>query len=561
MDPEPSQTNSIFDYGTRPIAWGRRLIVTYTWVIFKNVIGWLLILMSGPVGLAVPGPGGLPLFLIGFAMISFPGKRKLTARVIRGKPIPADSASYKWGSLAVALIAPLGVVIYIYVYRKDPWLAPILSFLAAERLNWVYTAGYVVLTAALWLLLWPGRWILNKALSLVPKIRRKVRPWLRRNGVDLLPARRRRRRMTADGPFDNTPDHEILAIHERHYKSASVIWKRSKPWLRRVLAVVAAVAIFYWIIKPIQQQWPTVREQILETNPLRFLIAVLMFAAFLFFRAISWRRILIGLGHRLPMAPAVRIWSTSELARYLPGAIWQVMGRIYLVRPYGVSGSVSSTSQVLELTVFMLANVILAAACYLYFGLKVSDDARIWLYFCCLLLPALAIFVHPKIFYGIVNKVLSKLRKPMLAKRLDGFALSRLLGRMLLALLWQNAAVFILVQPALGLKLDHWWTVAGAYCLAWCVGFAGGFLVPAGIGVREFVFVAGMRVVLPQEVATRLDGPQSAALLGFLAILLRLWTVLGELILTAIAHSWDYKGALNLRGASGRKEAHTTPVA
>ena len=53
-----------------------------------------------------------------------------------------------------------------------------------------------------------------------------------------------------------------------------------------------------------------------------------------------WRRILIGFGHYLPVAPATRIWSTSELARYLPGVIWQVAGRVYLVKPYGVRGSV-----------------------------------------------------------------------------------------------------------------------------------------------------------------------------------------------------------------------------
>jgi hypothetical protein len=40
--------------------------------------------VAGPL---VPGPGGIPLFLIGFALISFPGKRRLTARVLRGKPV------------------------------------------------------------------------------------------------------------------------------------------------------------------------------------------------------------------------------------------------------------------------------------------------------------------------------------------------------------------------------------------------------------------------------------------------------------------------------------------
>ena len=55
----------------------RRRLLHYAWFIAKNVIGWALILASPPIGIMLPGPGGLPLFLIGFAMITFPGKRAL----------------------------------------------------------------------------------------------------------------------------------------------------------------------------------------------------------------------------------------------------------------------------------------------------------------------------------------------------------------------------------------------------------------------------------------------------------------------------------------------------
>jgi hypothetical protein len=62
----------------------------YFWFIFKNVIGWMLIILAIPVGLTVPGPGGIPIFLIGFALVTFPGKRKLTSRVMRGRGLPIE---------------------------------------------------------------------------------------------------------------------------------------------------------------------------------------------------------------------------------------------------------------------------------------------------------------------------------------------------------------------------------------------------------------------------------------------------------------------------------------
>jgi len=116
----------------------------------------------------------------------------------------------------------------------------------------------------------------------------------------------------------------------------------------------------------------------------------------------------------------------------------------------------------------------------------------------------------------------------------------RMLGRMILALVWQSTAVFILLQPVLELKWDWWWTVAGAYCLAWSAGFLAVW-APGGVGVRELVFVAAMGIVLPPSVLERFG--DSRGLLGALAIILRVWATIGELTLCAIAYTVDWAGA------------------
>src|SRR5687767_2781403 len=158
-------------------------------------------------------------------------------------------------------------------------------------------------------------------------------------------------------------------------------WAVAKPWVRRLIGVAITVAIFAWIFKPIVREWDAVGARVATIRWSRFILASGMFALFLFaFRAMAWRRILIGFGHRLPVAAAVRIWSSSELARYLPGVIWQVVGRAYLVKPYGVRGSVCSASQVLELAIFLLANLLVAIACLVWLGIKEMDGpAKTWM--------------------------------------------------------------------------------------------------------------------------------------------------------------------------------------
>ncbi len=251
----------------------------------------------------------------------------------------------------------------------------------------------------------------------------------------------------------------------------------------------------------------------------------------------------------MPAAAATRIWSTSELARYVPGVIWQVVGRVYLLKPYGVRGSVCTTSQILELAIFLLANVLLAVSCLVWLGVRTFDEtARPWLFGAMALVPVLILLLHPKVLYRLINFVMRRLGKPPISDRMGFRILAGLLLWTMIGLAWQSLAIWFLVHEPLDLPLRKWWVVAGAYSLAWCAGFLSVFS-PGGLGVRELVFMAAMRIALPPKVAEQIgDASTLAGLLAFLSVLLRLWATAGELLLAGVAYLLDLKGAL--RGGS-----------
>src|SRR5215207_4439025 len=97
------------------------MFANWFWFILKNVIGWLLILSAMALGPLVPGPGGLPLFIIGFGLITFPGKRRITARVLSGAPIPPDSRAYRRGVAIVSLLLPAAVLLYLSYEELLPY--------------------------------------------------------------------------------------------------------------------------------------------------------------------------------------------------------------------------------------------------------------------------------------------------------------------------------------------------------------------------------------------------------------------------------------------------------
>jgi hypothetical protein len=529
----------------RRVAWS---FFDYFWFVFKNVLGWIFILGSFPVGLTVPGPGGVPLFLIGFALVTFPGKRKITSHVMRGRPMQVDPGIFTLIATIASIIVTAAILMLMVGRYQD--------ILQQMHVSFLGVFGVCALAAGItWLIMRVLVSIVNWVLRRMPRVRKFIRPFLRKYGINLLPPRRHLNRIS--GAVTHTDENEILNFSDNYKIRFKASWTFLKPWLKRVVGLTITVFIFIWMFRPVMRNEDQFRHVIEDTNKWVFFGTAVMFAIFLFaFRAMSWRRILAGLGHPLPIAPVTRIWSTSELARYVPGSVLQFVGRVYLIKPYGVGGSLCSTSQILELVIFLLSNILVAVLSLTYFGWRHMDGlARMWLLIVIGLVPLLIFFLNPKVFYPLVNRTLARFKKQSITTRLRRRDLSALTGWNVLGLLWQCFAVWLITRDILPVPLTKWWVVAGSYCLAWCAGFLA-FWAPGGFGVREFVFVTAMHFALPDSVRSSL-GPATSkealsGVLAILAVLLRLWTIAGELMVASLAYLFDYKGAMDRPDAPGR---------
>src|SRR5262249_43324773 len=150
-----------------------RFIQDYFWLILKNVIGWLFILSSPLLGVALPGPGGIPVFLIGFALVTFPGKRRLTSRVIRGKPIEVEPIFFTFLVTLISILITGGLLWFVSA-RYEALLEKL-----HLKISLVELLGVCGLAAGVtWLVMRLLLTALNFVLRRVPLIRRKIRPWL-----------------------------------------------------------------------------------------------------------------------------------------------------------------------------------------------------------------------------------------------------------------------------------------------------------------------------------------------------------------------------------------------
>jgi hypothetical protein len=195
----------------------------YSWVIGKNVVGWVLILVSFPIAGLFPGPLGLPLFLIGFGLVNFPGKRHLTARILRGIPFDLHSRQARLGRLAAALLLP-PLTVWILALKRHPVLHP--SQMSLARL----CAMYAVAMVATWIVSWLFLLVVNLVLKLISRMRRRIRPWLRRHGIKLLRLRKKRRARSAR---EASLEQQIIEIDSKakDVKRVKKFWKSLTQWM------------------------------------------------------------------------------------------------------------------------------------------------------------------------------------------------------------------------------------------------------------------------------------------------------------------------------------------
>jgi glycosyltransferase 2 family protein len=219
-------------------------------------------------------------------------------------------------------------------------------------------------------------------------------------------------------------------------------------------------------------------------------------------------------GYEVGAVPALRAFFTANLARYVPGKLWQIAGLAYLARREGVPPATSTGAAVLG-QAFALAGATLVGAGVLLGGDLGQRFGGGWAAGVLLVLLVAATF--PAVLRGAMALWFRLAR----AEVPGGFRPDQAFGvrwMVLYAVGWllQGLAFWMLVR-GLGLHLPVFQAVV-AYSAGYALGYVA-FFAPAGIGVREGFLVAFLGPIL--------GGVDAAAL----AVVARVWSTAIELLL------------------------------
>lgn len=292
-----------------------------------------------------------------------------------------------------------------------------------------------------------------------------------------------------------------------------------RSWLLAGQVVLAAVVLFF-IGRALVRQWEAFRGQPLVAHP-RWGIVVVSGLVVLATYAVliqTWRAILHAWDARLGFVDAARIWSISNLARYIPGTLW----------PIGLMAAMAKRERIspLAATGSSLLNVIVNIACGIavsmvagWAALDVLSGGHATLGFVLIGIIALGLLLLPFLLPRVLPRLARLVGRDVGAVTLPPRAVAGAVVGNVVAWVLYGIAFRLLVTGVLGSAAG---TVAD-YVAIFASSYVAGYVVlvlPAGAGVRDATMATALA-------ALHLATPQQALLV---AVASRLWLTVLELV-------------------------------
>jgi hypothetical protein len=264
---------------------------------------------------------------------------------------------------------------------------------------------------------------------------------------------------------------------------------------------VLAVAVIALAVRALARNWAELRSQplALEPRPLYLLASLVVTWAMYALLIAAWRAMLVSWQQPLDARTAARIWTVSNLGKYLPGKVWALAGMTLMSQRAGVAPWAAAASAVVlqAVSIGTGAAVVGAAGAVALEAARPGSRAGLQLLMVASGL-AVALVLWPPMarrLLGLAGVDAAQARPPAASAVLLGIVTN------IVAWVGYGAALVLLTRGLLpGLHLDLA-TATAAFTASYLAGLLA-LIAPGGIGVRESVLILLLQAPLGVAAAT-----------------------------------------------------------
>jgi len=294
---------------------------------------------------------------------------------------------------------------------------------------------------------------------------------------------------------------------------------RSKR-VRLALQLGVAVLVFGFLVLTVVGQWSEIQAKGVHFHVLWLLPALVVLLVFFALNALGWDLLLRFLGYRLGAGRAQVAWGQPLLARYVPGSVLYVLGRVLLSERAGVPRRLTLASIVYEQALQATSAVIVSA----YFLIDHPDlQGQSLRWGILLLIPLALTLLHPRIFGPLADRVLRAFGRDPLPATMSMRGVVSVLA--FYTLNWGVIAVglFCVARSVSNVSPSDIMVVGAAQAFGYVAALAT-LVAPAGLGIRDAAFAWAVKTAAPGN---------SFAVASLIAIVVRGVLTVVELIYVA----------------------------
>jgi hypothetical protein len=298
--------------------------------------------------------------------------------------------------------------------------------------------------------------------------------------------------------------------------------------------------IFGFLVLTVVSQWSEIQDKGVHFHIVWLIPAFVALPLFYVFSALGWDLILRCLGHRVGVGRAQVAWGQPLLARYVPGSVLYVLGRVLLSERIGVPRRITVASIAYEQAITATSAIVFSA----YFFITHPDlEGQPLRWAVLVLIPIAIALLHPRVFGPLANRILRAFgREPLPAV----ISMRGVIGLLAFYLLnWGLIAVgtYCVARSVSNVSTSDVLTVGSAQALGYVAALAT-LVAPAGLGVRDAVFAWAVKSAVPggsfavgSLIAIAVRGVQTLAEVTYSAAVTALGRRQGWSIHTGVLHA------------------------
>lgn len=256
-----------------------------------------------------------------------------------------------------------------------------------------------------------------------------------------------------------------------------------------------AVLIFGFLVLTVAQQWGQLQSKGVRFDLIWLLPAFAVLPIFYVLSAVGWDLLLRLLGYRLNPVRAQVAWGQPLLARYVPGSVLYVLGRLVLSERAGVPRRLTLASIVYEQALGAAAAIGVSS----YFLINHPDlQGQPWRWAVLVVVPAAIVLLHPRVFGPIANRLLRAFGRDPLPATIPLWGILVML--LYYAMTWAVAGVgvFFVARSVHSIPFSELPTVGSAQAFGYVAALVT-LVAPAGLGVRDAAFAWAVKAALPSH--------------------------------------------------------------